>query len=151
MRKAGPFVSILLLSIALPWAVLNLGTEGLLQSLRRVSTSVAVLVFLTLVANGLAAAYRFKFISEAAGHKVRFRQAMASVAAGSLGGAMFFQFAGQLMARSIVMRRGRMPFAAVVAVTLCERFASAALSGTLALIGLSTFSAASILTSRLAA
>lgn len=137
MRKvlAGPLISILLLAIALPWAVLSFGTEGLLDSIKRVSIPTAALIFAALGANSLAAAYRFKITSKATGHVVRFRQAMAGVAAGSLGGAMFFQLAGQLMARGIVMQRGRMPFAAVVAVTLYERFVAAALSGALALTG----------------
>src|SRR5262249_40423546 len=105
------------------------------DSIKRFSPATAALILCALLINGLVAAYRFKVASRATGHQVRFREALAGVAAGSLGGALFFQLAGQLMARGFVMRRGAMPFAAIVAVTLYERIVAAALSGALAIAG----------------
>ena len=128
-------VSFLLLAAIIPFAVFYFGADKVAGSIRKFSPATVGFIFGALLINGLVAAYRFKVVSDATGHKVRFREAMAAVAAGSLGGVLFFQLAGQLMARGIVMQRGRMPFAAVVAVTLYERFAAAALSGALALIG----------------
>ncbi|MCK9389922.1 MAG: lysylphosphatidylglycerol synthase domain-containing protein, partial [Sulfuritalea sp.] len=55
--------------------------------------------------------------------------------AGSLAGAVFFQIAGQLMARGVVMKRGGMPFGAVVVVTLYERLVAAVLSCLIAIFG----------------
>ena len=91
--------------------------------------------FLSLLANAFAAAWRFHVVATDTGHPIGYRRAMAAVGAGSLAGAAFFQLAGQLMARGVVARRGGMPFAAVVAVTLYERIVAAILSGLLALGG----------------
>lgn len=135
IRIASPLISILLLAVIIPWAAIQFGAESVLDSIKRFSPASAALIFCALLINGLVAAYRFKVASSATGHRVRFREAMAGVSAGSLGGALFFQFAGQLMGRGLVMRGGRMPFAAIVAVTLYERIAAAALSGALALAG----------------
>ncbi len=135
INLAGPIVSILLLAAIIPWAVSYFGAESILDSISRLSPATAALIMGALLTNGLIAAYRFKVASGATGHQVPFREAITSVAAGSLGGALFFQLAGQLMARGFVMRRGAMPFAAIVAVTLYERIAAAALSGALALAG----------------
>jgi hypothetical protein len=132
---ARPVVSILLLAALIPFAVFYFGTDNIVDSLKKFSPATAGLLFGALLINGLVAAYRFKVVAGATGHKVAFREAMAAVAAGSLGGVLFFQLAGQLMARGFVMRRGPMPFAAIVAVTLYERITAAALSGVLALAG----------------
>ena len=60
---------------------------------------------------------------------------MAAVSAGSLAGALFFQIAGQLMARGVIAGRGGMPFAAVVVITAYERFTAAIVSALFALGG----------------
>jgi len=132
---ARPIVSILLLAAIIPFAVFYFGAEQVAGSIQKLPPATAGLMFGALLINGLVAAHRFKVVSDATGHTVRFREPMAAVAAGSLGGVLFFQLAGQLMARGFVMRRGSMPFAAIVAVTLYERIAAAALSGLLALAG----------------
>jgi hypothetical protein len=69
------------------------------------------------------------------GHHIGFRKAVAAVSVGVLGGAEFFQLAGQLMARGAMMNRGGIPFASVVVMTLYERAVAAIISGLLALAG----------------
>ena len=52
------------------------------------------LVAISLFANALAAALRFKVVAAQTGHPVRFRHAMTTVGASTLAGVLFFQFAG---------------------------------------------------------
>ena len=92
-------------------------------------------ILVALLANTFGAAFRFKVIAAQIEHPISFRQAIAAVSAGSLCGALFFQFAGQLLARGLVAGRGGMPFAAVVIVTAYERFAAAILSAVFSLGG----------------
>jgi hypothetical protein len=128
-------VSIILLGLGVGWVGYYYGFDNILGGIKKLSPLAIALVFALLLSNALAAALRFKVVSNSTGHRVRFRQAMATVGAGSLAGALFFQIAGQLIARGFVMRRTSMPFAAVVAVTLYERIVAAMLSGLLALAG----------------
>lgn len=128
-------VSIVLLGVGVGWAAHFYGLHNVLEGAKKLSPLSIFLVFSALLANAFAAALRFKVVANSTGHPVRFRHAMAAVGAGSLAGALFFQIAGQLMARGFVMRRISMPFAAVVAVTLYERIVAAMLSGILAFAG----------------
>ena len=128
-------VSIALLGFGVGWVVHHYGLQNVFDGAKKLSPLSISFVFLALLANAFAAALRFKVVANSTGHPVRFRHAMAAVGAGSLAGALFFQLAGQLMARGYVMRRISMPFASVVAVTLYERIVAAMLSGLLAFAG----------------
>ena len=128
-------VSIVLLGFGVGWVVHHYGLQNVFDGAKKLSPLSISFVFLALLANAFAAALRFKVVANSTGHPVRFRHAMAAVGAGSLAGALFFQLAGQLMARGYVMRRISMPFASVVAVTLYERIVAAMLSGLLAFAG----------------
>lgn len=134
-RIVTPIVSILLLIVGVAWVGHQFSAESIFDGIKKFSPLTVSLVLSALLVNAFTAAYRFKVLSSATGHPVQFRYAMAAVGAGSLGSALFFQLAGQLMARGFVMRRRGMSFPAVVAVTLYERLAATLLSGVLALIG----------------
>jgi hypothetical protein len=134
-RIVTPIVSILLLIVGVAWVGYQFGAESIVDGIRKFSPLTVSLVLSALLINAFTAAYRFKVLSSATGHPVRFRHAMAAVGAGSLGSALFFQLAGQLVARGFVMRQRGMSFSAVVAVTLYERIAATLLSAVLALIG----------------
>src|SRR5579859_4774669 len=123
-RIVTPIVSILLLIVGVTWVGYQFGAESIFDGIRKFSPLTASLVLSALLINAFTAAYRFKVLSSATGYPVRFRYAMAAVGAGSLGSALFFQLAGQLMARGFVMRQRGMSFPAVVAVTLYERIAA---------------------------
>ena len=69
------------------------------------------------------------------GYPVSFRQAMTAVSAGGLASALFFQVAGQLIARGAVMGKTGTPFANVVVITVYERVIAAVLSAVAALAG----------------
>ncbi len=134
-RIVTPLVSTLLLIVGVAWVGYQFGAEKIFDGVSKFSPLTVSLVLSALLVNAFTAAYRFKVLSSATGHPVQFRYAMAAVGAGSLGSAMFFQLAGQLMARGFVMGRRGMSFPAVVAITLYERIAATLLSGLLALVG----------------
>lgn len=127
-------------SIALLFGVVILvgyyyDTSEILTDIRALSIGVVGLFFVALFANAFAAVLRFKIIAAEIEHPIGFRRAMAAVSAGTLAGAIFFQIAGQLMARGFIAGRGGIPFAAVVVITAYERFTAAILSALLALGG----------------
>ena len=132
MRAA---VSIVLFGTVVALVVRYYGVGDALDGVRKLSPLTVSVIVAALLANALAAALRFEVIAAFTGHPIGFRRAMAAVGAGSLAGAIFFQIAGQLMARGFVASRAGMPFAAVVVVTAYERIVAAIVSGLLALAG----------------
>lgn len=130
-----PAISIVLLGVGIGLVGYYYGFDNVLGGFEKLSPTTIGLVAISLFANALAAALRFKVVAAQTGHPVRFRHAMTTVGASTLAGVLFFQFAGQLMARGFMMRRTSMPFAAVVVVTLYERVVAAILSGLIALGG----------------
>jgi uncharacterized membrane protein YbhN (UPF0104 family) len=128
-------ISLALLTAAIVIVGYNYNFSDVLGDLRKLSIASAAVIFATLMANVLAATLRFKVVSADIGHLVSFRRAGAAVSSGNLAGAMFFQIAGQLMARGVVMARAGIPFASVVVVTAYERIVAAIVSGVLALAG----------------
>jgi len=128
-------ISLLLLGAVLVAVAYRYGISEILAYLHQLSPAVVGLIAFGLLANAMLAALRFQVLASDAGHPINWRRAMAAVGAGSLAGALFFQIAGQLMARGVVMRRGGVPFGAVVVVTLYERIVAAAVSGLIAVFG----------------
>lgn len=128
-------VSMGLLAIAVALVGYNYGFGGVLNNLQQLSLPIVGVTAAGLLANAVLAAFRFKIIASDTGHSISFRRAMAAVGAGSLAGAVFFQIAGQLMARGVIMKRGGMSFGAVVVVTLYERIVAALVSGLIAIFG----------------
>jgi hypothetical protein len=128
-------ISIVLLVAVVVFVSLYYDTAEILNDFRALSVGGIVAVFGALIANALAAVARFKIIADEIEHPITFRRSMAAVSAGSLAGALFFQIAGQLMARGVVAGRGGIPFAAVVVITAYERFTAAIVSALLALGG----------------
>jgi O-antigen ligase/uncharacterized membrane protein YbhN (UPF0104 family) len=128
-------ISIAFLAASVALVVWNFGISGIVASARNLSLYVLAATFLFLILNALVAALRFKVIARDVGHAISFRRAVAAVSVGSLAGTLFFQLAGQLMARGMMMNRAGIPFASVVVMTLYERAVAAAVSGLLALAG----------------
>lgn len=128
-------ISVLLLVAVIAVVGHTYGFEGIVDNLRRLSVPVICVIIVGLLANAMIAVFRFQVLVSDAGHPIGLRRAMAAVGGGSLAGALFFQIAGQLMARGALMHRGGVPFGAVVVVTLYERVVAALVSGLLAVIG----------------
>lgn len=111
------------------------GFSEIYDDFRALSIASLGALFVALLSNAFAAVFRFKVIASEIKHPIGFRPAMAAVAAGSLAGAVFFQIAGQLMARGVIAARGGVPFAAVVVITAYERVTAAIVSALFALGG----------------
>ncbi len=129
------FVSIALLGGAITLVTLHFDMTALFAGVHKLSSVAAISIFVALFLNVFAAALRLKIIANDVGSRISFRQALATVSASSLAGAAFFQIAGQLIARGVLMGRSGVPFASVVVVTAYERIAAAIVSGFLALAG----------------
>jgi Lysylphosphatidylglycerol synthase TM region/O-Antigen ligase len=106
-----------------------------LQQAGRVSLGTLILVAGAISASCILAAWRLQHIAYDAGHRLSFREAVASVSSGALGAALFFQIAGQLIARGALLSRHGVPFAATVVMTAYERGVAALVSAALAVIG----------------
>ena len=134
-RSAKIVVSVAALTGALALLAFNYDVSRVGQDLGALPSITVAIVSVALLCNALVATLRFKIIAGDMGNPISWRRAMASVSAGSLAGALFFQLAGQLIARSTIMGRGGVPFANVVVITLYERAVAAVLSGLLAIAG----------------
>ena len=128
-------LSLALLVLALVVLASNYDLSKIQSDIRGLSPSVVAIFSSALLANALIAAIRFKAISGDMGYPVSFRQAMTAVSAGGLASALFFQVAGQLIARGAVMGKTGTPFANVVVITVYERVIAAVLSAVAALAG----------------
>ena len=128
-------ISALLLVIACAVVWWTTDFASLLQQTGRVTPATVALVVLAITVSSLLAAWRLQRIASDTGHDVAFREAVASVSSGALGGALFFQFVGQLIARGALLSRHGVPFSTTVAITTYERAIAALMSTMLAAIG----------------
>jgi len=135
MKVVKPAVSVVLLVGVIFLVGYYYGTAEIFDDIRALSTGAISAILFVLLANAFAAVLRFKVIAAEVEHPITFRRAMAVVSTGSLAGAIFFQIAGQLMARGVIAGRGGVPFAAVVVITAYERFTAAIVSALFALGG----------------
>ena len=114
-------ISIVLLVGVVALAGMFYGISEVVDDIRALSAAALSAILIALLANALAAVLRFKIIATAIEYPVTIRRAVAAVSAGSLAGALFFQIAGQLMARGYIAGREGIPFAAVVVcISACD-------------------------------
>jgi len=135
MKVIKPAVSVILLVGVVFLVGYYYGTSEIFDDIGTLSVGALGAILFALFANAFAAVLRFKIIAGEIEHPISFRRSMAVVSAGSLAGAVFFQIAGQLMARGVIAGRGGIPFAAVVVITAYERFTAAIVSALFALGG----------------
>lgn len=136
--KIAPIQAIVSVGLLLA-AVVYVGTQfdlrNIVTDLSRLSLFGIVVAVMSLFANAMLAAVRFRMIASDTGFRISMPQAISAVSAGNLAGALFFQIAGQLAARGYVMRHASVPFAAVVVSTLYERALAALISAITAVFG----------------
>jgi hypothetical protein len=90
------------------------------------SSAIAVVIFL---AGGvLLASLRLKLISADLGYSLTFRDAVVALSAGQLAGSVFFQLAGQLIGRGMVLSRRGIPASAGLVISGYERFVALGVS-----------------------
>ena len=135
MRVIKPAVSVVLLVGVIFLVGFYYGTAEIFDDIRALSLGALSAILFALFGNAFAAVLRFKVIAGEIEHPVALRRAMAIVSAGNLAGAIFFQIAGQLMARGVIAGRGGIPFASIVVITAYERFTAAIVSALFALGG----------------
>lgn len=93
------------------------------------------LIALALVTSFSFASLRLKLIAQDLGYRLSIRQSIASVSLGQVGGFLFFQLVGQLVARGAYLSARNVPMAGTVLITGIERLAAAIVSGLLAIVG----------------
>jgi len=128
-------ISVGLLVAAIVYVGASFDLQTIVADLHRFSLLGVVVAVLSLFANAMLAAVRFRMIASDTGFQITMPQAISAVSAGNLAGALFFQIAGQLAARGYVMRHASVPFAAVVVSTLYERALAALISAITAVFG----------------
>lgn len=134
-NKLKGFISLGFLVSALAFLLSKYDLDSLATDLHALTAPILSITFFALVANAILASFRFKVIAEDMGHKIAFRDAMRTVSAGSLAGAVFFHLAGQLVARGAIMSRRGVSFENVVIITIYERAVAAILSALIAIAG----------------
>jgi hypothetical protein len=100
----------------------------------RLPTAAIVGSTLCLTAGALLASLRLQWIACDLGYRLSFRDSMSALSLGQVMGSLFFQIAGQLIARGAIMSRRQIPASATIVITGYERFTALAISLSLALI-----------------
>lgn len=128
-------VAVGLVVAALALAAMMSSPSDWRSALHALRPEILAIGFVALLANALAASLRLRMIAADAGYRLSFPQSMAAVGIGSLGGAVFFQLAGQLIARSAYLGKHGVAPASVIAITGYERIIAAGTSAVLAAAG----------------
>ena len=116
-------------------AVANIDREQLLETFRALNAINLGLTVFFLLLSSLFASLRVRSIAAGLGYPLSLRESVAVLSLGQIGGAIFFQVFGQLMARGSYLSRRDVPFAGTVLITGQERIAAALVSLILATIG----------------
>lgn len=128
-------ISLSLLGLIVAVLAANYNLSAILTDTRSLSFPAIATAIVALCANALFAALRFQTLTAGVDRPIGFRRAMAAVSAGSLAGAIFFQIAGQLIARGAILGRSGLTFASVIVITAYERIVAAVTSALMAIGG----------------
>jgi hypothetical protein len=128
-------IAIAVTCVALVVALAFIDVNALAAAAARLSPLNLLGVLLLLLCGALLASARLAFIASDLGYRMRPVDAIAALSLGQLGGAIFLQVVGQVIARSAVLAGRGVPVAATVAVTGYERLLALAVSVILALFG----------------
>jgi Lysylphosphatidylglycerol synthase TM region/O-Antigen ligase len=105
------------------------------ELISQLSLSSFAMVTVALLAGVCFGALRLRIVAADLGYRPSLNSCLAAVTLGQIGGNLFFQIAGQLIARSAVLKRHGLPISATVIATLYERFSGLAVSLGLAVWG----------------
>lgn len=134
-RTSRRFLAIAITAAALLAALVLVDESAMLRILSRLSLPTIAIVLLLLICGALLASARLACVAADLGYKMRPVDAIAALSFGQLAGAMFFQLAGQLVARSAYFTRRGVPVAGTIALTGYERLLALGVSLTLAVVG----------------
>lgn len=134
-RGAKLLVTAVLLLAATIAAVYNTTFADFTDSIARFSASGLVLIVCGILIAFLVAAFRLKLIAADFGYPLTFFQSVATVSVGQVGGFLFFQLIGQLVARGAYLARHNISMTGTVLITGTERIGAALVSIALAVSG----------------
>ncbi len=112
--------------------VVRQGANAILSSLAAVSPSALMFAGAALLVSALLGAARVKCIADDLGYALGWRDALAALGLGQVGGALFFSVAGQLIARGAYLSARGQPVSATVLMVGYERVLAALVSLALA-------------------
>lgn len=127
--------SLVLLTVAFYFAIRDIDLSQVSLAFRQLSPAFILAPTIAITISSLFAALRVRSIARSLGYPLTFRDSIAVVSLGQLGGVLFFQVFGQLMARGSYLTRRNVPFAGTVIITGQERIAAALVSFGLAVVG----------------
>jgi uncharacterized membrane protein YbhN (UPF0104 family) len=127
--------SLVLLTVAFYFATRDIDSSQVSLAIRQLSPAFILTPTIAITISSLFAALRVRSIARSLGYPLTFRDSIAVVSLGQLGGVLFFQVFGQLMARGSYLTRRNVPFAGTVIITGQERIAAALVSFGLAVVG----------------
>jgi len=102
---------------------------------RRIPVHSVALASLAILLNVVFAAIRLRYLLRDSGHDLRMVDVLKALSGGSLGALFFFQIAGQLAARGLIMARSGVRFEIVLTITIVERVIAALMSAAFAVTG----------------
>lgn len=100
----------------------------ILTAFSKMPWSFIALATFALIFGALLASLRLQWIAADLGYRLSFRDSVSALSVGQVMGALFFQLAGQLIARSTLLSRRQIPTSGTIVITGYERFAALAVS-----------------------
>ena len=110
--------------------------QSVLQTAAKISPYHLFITFILVVVAALIASFRLFITARIFGYRISFLQSIAALSLGQIGGALFFQLAGQLMARGAWLYKLQIPISGTLVITGYERIS--ALIASLLLAGAGT-------------
>ena len=130
--------SVLLIGVtglALAAALAHVDVGGVARTAATLPAPALATLAAALIAGALLSCLRLQLVAHDLGAPMRFGDAMAATAAGTIGGALFFSIFGQVLARSAVLAKSGVSPSATIVLTGYERLIAAAVSFLLAIGG----------------
>lgn len=134
-RKLPILLSLAAAIVAITFVLRNAGLGSIAAAIAQLSWSTAAVVLALFVAAALLASLRLWCIARDISSPISGRDAVIAISASSLAGALFFQIAAQVVARSTLLARRGTPVSASLIMTGYERAAALFVSMSFALAG----------------
>ncbi|HEU5276289.1 MAG TPA: lysylphosphatidylglycerol synthase domain-containing protein, partial [Xanthobacteraceae bacterium] len=126
---------LLLLAAAMLLVVAGRDVDGLWRSVAELSPIRLAVLCLLLSAGALLAGLRLRIIASDLGFRLSIRDSIAALSVGQIAGAIAFQLLGQLIGRSALLARRKVPFAGTALMMGYERAAALCASLLIAIAG----------------
>lgn len=117
LKRIKVAVSIALLCGALVWLVVETSGRISFADFRGLPITALAICFAALIVSNLVAIARMRFVAAALGYRIPWGDSAAALSVGALGGAIFFQIAGQIIGRNIILARRSVPPSVIVLIT----------------------------------